>query len=81
MSNFVQFFQHEISGAHMNLNMSHADRYIVNINHIVATKYTANYKNGYDNEGFYYLKISLSNGEDIELYRSQLPPAKPEACN
>lgn len=75
MSNFVQFFQHKISGPHMNLNMSHADRYIVNIDHIVATKYTANYKNGYDNEGFYYLKISLSNSEDIELYRSDAETA------
>ena len=75
MSNFVQFFQHEISGPHMNLNMYQADRYIVNIDHIVATKYTANYKNGYDDERFFYLKISLSNSENIELYRSDAETA------
>lgn len=75
MSSFVQFFQHEISGPHMNLNMSHADRYIVNIDHIVATKYTANCKNGYDDERFFYLKISLSNNEDIELYRKDAETA------
>ena len=75
MSNFVQFFKHEISSPHMNLNMSHVDRYIVNIDHIVSTKYTANYKNGYDNEGFFYLKISLSNGENIELYRKDAETA------
>jgi hypothetical protein len=75
MSNFVQFFQHEISGPHMNLNMSRADRYIVNIDHIVATKYTANCKNGYDDENFFYLKISLSNNENIELYREDAETA------
>lgn len=64
----LKIAKHELSGAYMNLDMSKETMLVVNYDHIISYSYNINFTNGYGNK-FPYMKIELSNGTDIQLYR------------
>lgn len=64
----LKITKHELSGAYMQLDMREETIITLNADHIVSYSYREDYPNGYGDK-FPYMKMELSNGTSIQLYR------------